>query len=68
MSCDEDSRDEEAERYTSMAKGQFHEVTVDVTTRITISVPGAFHSPFDLEDVISDTDLDEGEITSVEEV
>lgn len=65
--CD-DARDEEAGIYTSMAKGECHEVTLDVTIRLKIMVPGAFHDPFELEDLISEADLSDGEITDVVEV
>jgi len=66
--CDEDARDAEHDIHVSMAKGQCHEVTADVTVRVTLMVPGAFHDPFELEDLISETDLGEGEIMNVEEV
>ena len=66
--CDEDARDEEHDLHVSMAKGECHEVTVDVVIRVTVMVPGAFHDPSDLEDLVSEKDLGEGEIQSVEEV
>ena len=65
--CD-DARDEEAGIASAMARGECHEVTADVTVRVKIVVPGAFHDPFELEDLISETDLGEGEIREIEEV
>ena len=63
-----DDRDEEAERYTSMAKGDFHTVTLNVTVRITVDVPGSSHHSDDLEDMVTDDAMCEGDIQSVEEV
>ena len=67
--CDEDTRDEEARYYAAMAAGRFHEVTVDVTIRVKIQVPGASHETGDIdEDFVSEQALQEGDIVSVEEV
>lgn len=67
--CDEDARDEEASYYTAMAAGRFHEVTLDVTIRVRIQVPGSDHETGDIdEDFVSEQALQEGDIISVEEV
>ena len=67
--CDEDARDEEAGYYSAMARGQFHEVELDVTIRVKIEVPGSSHEPDDIdEDFVSEQALTDGEIISVEEV
>lgn len=67
--CDEDARDQEAGYYTAMAAGRFHEVTVDVTIRVKIQVPGADHETGDIdEDFVSEQALTEGDIVNVEEV
>lgn len=66
--CGEDDRDQEQEIASSMARGKSHEVTVDVTVRTTITVPGAFHDLSELEDLVSETDLCAGEVQNVEEV
>lgn len=67
--CDEDARQEEADYYIAMAKGQFHEVELDVTIRVKIQVPGSDHETGDIdEDFVSEQALQEGDIVSVEEV
>lgn len=66
---DEDARNAEAEYLRSAAAGKFHEVTVDVTIRVTFAMPGNSHLTSDLdEDVISEAALAEGDIIGVEEV
>lgn len=67
--CDEDARDEEAGYYSAMAAGQFHEVVVDVTIRVTVDIPGESHESNDIdEDFVSEQALLTGDIVSVEEV
>jgi len=67
--CDEDARRKEADYYTAIAKGQFHEVELDVTIRVKIQVPGSDHETGDIdEDFVSEQALQEGDIVSVEEV
>lgn len=67
--CDDDARDEEARYYSAMARGDFHEVTLDVTIRVKVDVPGATHETGDIdEDFVSEQALTDGDIISVEEV
>ena len=66
--CDQDARDEEASQFRALAEGQVHEVTVDVTVRIRVDALGATHETDDLEDMVTDTALSEGEIVNIEEV
>lgn len=67
--CDEDARDEEAGRFRSLARGDQHEVTMDVTVRITVWALGSTHKTDDLEDLITcDALAYESEIMNIEEV
>lgn len=67
--CDEDARDEEASYYRAMAEGRFHEVTLDVTIRVRIQVPGNDHETGCIdEDFVSEQALQAGDIVNVEEV
>lgn len=67
--CDEDARDQEADYCTAMAKGRFHEVTLDVTIRVTVDIPGSTHETGDIdEDFVSEQALQDGDIINVEEI
>lgn len=65
----EDERDEAAGYYSAMAAGRFHEVTLDVTIRVRIQIPGATHETGCIdEDFVSEQALQVGDIVRVEEV
>lgn len=66
--CDEDARDEEADQFRALAEGRVHSVTLDVTVRISVDAFGAHHETGDLEDMVTDMALSEGEIVNIEEV
>ena len=66
--CDEDARDEEASQFRALARGQFHTVTMDVTVRITVSRLGPDHETEDLEGMVTELALSEGDIVKIEEV
>lgn len=65
---DEDARDAEHDLHVSMAKGQCHEVTLDVTVRITVDALGRTHLTDDLEDMVTAEAIYAGDIQSIEEV
>lgn len=61
--------DDEASYYRAIARGDFHEVELDVTIRVKITVLGSDHETGDIdEDFVSEQALQEGDIISVEEV
>lgn len=66
--CDEDARDEEHDRVGQEARGTFHEVTLDVTVRITVDALGGTHLTDDLEDMVTAEAIYAGDIQSIEEV
>jgi hypothetical protein len=66
--CDEDARDEERNRFRALAEGRVHKVTLDITVRITVTALGSDHETDDLEDMVTDVALSEGEIVNIEEV
>jgi hypothetical protein len=65
--CDDD-RDMEQDIASAADRGQFHQVTMDVTVRITVLALGSTHEADDLEDMVTETALSEGEILNIEEV
>jgi hypothetical protein len=66
--CDSDARDEEVSQFRALAEGRVHEVTLDVTVRIRVDAIGADHETGDLEDMVTDVALSEGDIVNIEEV
>ena len=64
----EDDRDAEHDEAGQEARGEFHTVTLDVTTRITIDVMGSTHETDDIYDMVTGGALSEGETLNVEEV
>ncbi len=66
--CDADARDEEARHFRALAEGATHRVTLDVTVRVTVDALGATHDTDDLEDMLADVALGEGDIVGIEEV
>lgn len=65
---DEDTRDDEANQFRALARGEWHEVTLDVVVRIRVDALGANHETDDLEDMVTGDALAEGEILNIEEV
>lgn len=66
--CDEDARDEEANRFRALADGDQHRVTMDVTIRITVFALGCCHDTEDLENMVTGDVLAEGDIVCIREI
>jgi len=64
---DEDSRQEEADHARRETAGQHHRVTVQVTIKADVTLPGSSHTQEDLDNCLQEV-LDNGEVVEIEEL
>lgn len=64
---DEDARQDERDDARREAAGQTHRVTIQVTVKCEVNLPGPDHTEDDLDDYVQHV-LDAGDVMEVEEV